>query len=496
MSQFKEHVFCIGAGYVGGPTMSMIALKCPDVKVTIFDLNKTRIDAWNSPDFKLPIYEPGLEDIVRQVRGKNLFFTTDDSTMETADFIFISVNTPTKTYGIGKGRAADLKWVESCARAVAAKCKSGRKIVIEKSTVPVRCCETVEQILKATGGPPSEVQFSVLSNPEFLAEGTAMADLANPDRVLIGSKTDELGLWARERLSSIYARWVPRERIITTNTWSSELSKLTANAFLAQRVSSINTISAVCEASGADVNEVARAVGADSRVGSKFLKASVGFGGSCFQKDVYNLVYIAETLGLPEVASYWLSVIQINDWQRQRFANRIVSDLFNSVTDKKIAVFGFAFKKDTGDTRESSAIHVCKYLLDEQARVTVWDPKVPAQQVYDDVAEYASATGATHVLAMLKTHLTVCNDPYEAATDAHAVAVMTEWDEFVTYDWTRIHASMMKPAFCFDGRHILKHNELRKIGFRVHAIGAPAHPPIQTGNPTPDAPLTPCSASV
>lgn len=461
MSQFDTEILCIGAGYVGGPTMATIAAKCPRVKVTVFDISKPRIDAWNSDN--LPIFEPGLEEIVKRVRGTNLFFTCDDSAILTADFIFISVNTPTKTYGIGAGRAADLKYVESCARLIASKCTNRTVYIVEKSTVPLRCCETIEKILTHTADP--SLKFAVLSNPEFLAEGTAIADLDKPDRVLIGSKTTELGLQAREALVSIYAQWVPRERILTTNTWSSELSKLTANAFLAQRVSSINTISAICEASGADVNEVARAIGSDSRIGPKFLKASVGFGGSCFQKDIYNLCYIAECLGLPEVAGYWHSVIKINDWQRERFSQRIVRDIFDTVSDKKLAIFGFAFKKDTGDTRESSAINVCKFLLDERAKLHVYDPKVTEAQMRDDIRTLCRTTCQSHAAEVLDEpgYFNYVTDPYAAAEGAHAVVVLTEWDEFTAYDWKRIYAGMMKPAFVFDGRHILNHNA--SVGF-------------------------------
>ncbi|MFI5357724.1 MAG: UDP-glucose 6-dehydrogenase [Opitutales bacterium] len=449
-------ICCIGAGYVGGPTMAMIALKAKDIEVHVVDMNAGRIAAWNSD--QLPIYEPGLEDVVRQCRGKNLFFTTKvQETIKAADIIFVAVNTPTKTYGAGAGRAADLRFIESVARTIA-EVATTPKIIVEKSTIPVKTAETIKDILGANA---HGVKFQVLSNPEFLAEGTAVADLLNPDRVLIGGERTPEGAKAMQTLVDVYARWVPRERIITTNLWSSELSKLVANAFLAQRISSINSISALCEATGADVDEVANAIGKDSRIGPKFLKASVGFGGSCFQKDILNLVYLCEHFGLPEVAGYWERVVQMNDWQKHRFANRIVRALFNTVADKKIAVLGFAFKKDTNDTRESAAISVCRDLLAEQARVTVYDPKVPADEIRRDVQGEKAGD----------TRLTVAGSAYEAADGAHAVAILTEWDEFKRLDFAKIYAAMAKPAFLFDGRNILDLAALEKLGFRTHGIG-------------------------
>ena len=379
-------ICCIGAGYVGGPTMAMIALKAPSIDVHVVDMNTARIAAWNSA--QLPIYEPGLDDVVKQTRGRNLHFSTDVAgSIKTADIIFVAVNTPTKTYGIGAGRAADLRFIESVARTIAQHA-NGPKIIVEKSTIPVKTAETIKEILRANSGGH---KFEVLSNPEFLAEGTAVNDLITPDRVLIGGERTPTGEAALQTLVEVYAHWVPRDRIITTNLWSSELSKLVANAFLAQRISSINSISALCEATGADVDEVANAIGKDSRIGPKFLKASVGFGGSCFQKDILNLVYLCEHFGLPEVAAYWEAVVKMNDWQKHRFGARIVSSLFNTVADKKIAVFGFAFKKDTNDTRESPAIAVCRFLLAEQARVTVYDPKVAAHEIREEIVGKAAA---------------------------------------------------------------------------------------------------------
>lgn len=374
-----QKIACIGAGYVGGPTMAVIAQHCPDIQVTIVDLNAARIAAWNDSNLEnLPVYEPGLDAVVVEARGRNLFFSTDvNKAIEEADMIFISVNTPTKTYGKGKGQAADLKYIELCARQIAA-ISTTDKIVVEKSTLPVRTAAALKSILENTG---NGVKFDILSNPEFLAEGTAVTDLQNPDRVLIGGENDE----AIQVLVEVYANWVPRERILTTNLWSSELSKLVANAFLAQRVSSINAISELCEVTEANVDEVSRAIGADSRIGPKFLKASVGFGGSCFQKDILNLVYIARSYGLHKVADYWEQVIIMNDHQKTRFAERIIQTMYNTVNGKKIAFLGWAFKKDTNDTRESAAIYVADHLLDEEAEIVVYDPKVSAEQVYQDL---------------------------------------------------------------------------------------------------------------
>jgi UDPglucose 6-dehydrogenase len=448
-------ICCIGAGYVGGPTMAMIAAKAPDIQVTVVDMNAARIAAWNSD--QLPVYEPGLDELVRRTRGKNLIFSTDvTGTIRAADMIFVAVNTPTKTYGVGAGRAADLRFVESVARTIA-ETATTPKIIIEKSTIPVKTAETIKEILSANG---NGVKFSVLSNPEFLAEGTAMADLESPDRVLIGGERTPEGEAAARVLADVYARWVPRDRIILTNLWSSELSKLVANAFLAQRISSINSISALCEATGADVDEVAHAIGRDSRIGPKFLKASVGFGGSCFQKDILNLVYLCEHFGLPEVAAYWESVVKMNDWQKHRFAGRIMKALFNTVADKKIAVLGFAFKKDTNDTRESAAIAVCRDLLVEQARVAVYDPKVSAEEIRRDVLGDKP-----------DARLSVVKSAYEAAEGAHALAIVTEWDEFKKLDYQKIFSAMAKPAIVFDGRNILDLARLREIGFRAHGIG-------------------------
>jgi UDPglucose 6-dehydrogenase len=435
--------------------MAMIAAKCPDIRVTVCDPNEQRIAAWNSDT--LPIYEPGLQEVVESARGKNLFFSTDvKGAIKEASIIFVSVGTPTKTYGVGAGRAADLKYIEAAARMIA-EVAEGPKIIVEKSTIPVKTAEAMLTILRSNS---KNGTFQVLSNPEFLAEGTAIEDLNNPDRVLIGGEQTPEGLAAIEEVVSIYARWIPRDRILTTNLWSSELSKLVANAFLAQRISSINSISALCEATGADVDEVGRAIGKDSRIGPKFLKASVGYGGSCFQKDILNLTYLCQHFGLPEVAAYWESVVKINDWQKSRFSGRIVRDLFNTVSGKHIGILGFAFKKDTNDTRETAAIAVCRDLLAEGAKVYVYDPQVGEEQIRADVL----GTGTNPNLIVVKTALEACDS-------AHAVAILTEWDEFKDLDFKKIYDGMLKPAFIFDGRNILPHAKLKEIGFRVFAIG-------------------------
>jgi len=459
MIQIKK-IACIGAGYVGGPTMAVIAQRNPNVQVTVVDLNTERIAAWNDSDLsRLPVYEPGLDEVVAEARGRNLFFSTDvERAIEEADMIFISVNTPTKTYGKGKGQAADLKYIELCARQIA-RVANTDKIVVEKSTLPVRTAEALKSILHNTG---NGVNFHILSNPEFLAEGTAVQDLQNPDRVLIGGENEK----AIAALSELYESWISKERIITTNLWSSELSKLVANAFLAQRVSSINAISELCEATGANVGEVAHAIGMDSRIGSKFLKASVGFGGSCFQKDILNLVYIARTYNLHKVADYWEQVIIMNDHQKERFSDNIIKTLYNTVNGKNIAFLGWAFKKDTNDTRESAAIYVANHLLDEEAFITVYDPKVTAEQIYKDL-DYLGTRTPEENRRLVK----VVQDPYEACKQSHAIAVLTEWDEFKTYDWEKIYAEMYKPAFVFDGRNILDIQKLNNIGFLTSSIG-------------------------
>ncbi|CAM9479136.1 unnamed protein product [Ectocarpus sp. 6 AP-2014] len=462
--EFKYHICCMGAGYVGGPTMAVIAQRCPHIRVCVVDISQAQIDAWNTDE--LPIYEPGLLEVVKESRGRNLFFSTDiDAEIKRADMVFISVNTPTKTTGIGAGKAANIKNCELCARKIA-EVADTPKVVVEKSTVPVRTAEAVRRVLATNEG---KVKFQVLSNPEFLAEGTAMPDLQDPSRVLIGGMQTPEGLAAIQELVDVYANWVLKDRILATNTWSSELSKLVANAFLAQRVSSINSISALCEATDADISEVSRALGYDPRIGNKFLNSSVGFGGSCFQKDVLNLVYICESTGLPEVAEYWHQVIAMNDYQKSRFTQLMVRRMFNTVTGKRIAVLGFAFKKDTGDTRETPAVFVCKALLEEQAKVQVYDPQVKRSQMFVEF-DYTCGVNKDNT-PRLEESITTCEDAYSAAEGSHALAILTEWDEFKTLDYQRIYDSMAKPAFVFDGRGVVDIEALRKIGFEVYCIG-------------------------
>jgi len=448
-------ICCIGAGYVGGPTMAMIAKQCESTMVTVVDLNQDRIDEWNSDE--LPVYEPGLLETVKSARGKNLFFTTDiDQTIKDSDIIFISVNTPTKDYGEGKGRSADLKYIESCARNIA-KVGGGDKIVVEKSTVPVRTAQMVKEILSSADNGYS---YQVLSNPEFLAEGTAIADLENPDRVLIGGETTDAGLQAVDQLVNVYAQWIDRDKIITTNLWSSELSKLTANAFLAQRISSINAISALCEATGADVDEVANAIGTDSRIGPKFLKSSVGFGGSCFQKDILNLSYLCQHFGLPEVADYWNQVVQMNDHQKNRFVQRIMEAMFNTVSGKKIAILGFAFKKDTNDARESPAISICQKLLEECAHLKIYDPQVNKLSILNSLGIKES-----------DERVQIYNNAEQATNETHAIVLLTEWDEFRELDFKNIFSQMQKPAYFFDGRNHIDPTIIKEAGFRLFRIG-------------------------
>jgi UDPglucose 6-dehydrogenase len=458
-------ICCIGAGYVGGPTMAIIAQKCPHIKVTVVDLNAERIAAWNDVDVNnIPIYEPGLSEVVAEARGRNLFFSTDiDNAIDEAQIIFISVNTPTKTYGKGKGMAADLKYIELCARQIA-KVAKDNKIVVEKSTLPVRTAEAIKSILDNTG---NGVQFQILSNPEFLAEGTAVEDLLHPDRILIGGDETPEGQKAIQALVEVYSNWVAPEKILTTNVWSSELSKLTANAFLAQRISSINALSELCEMTGANVNEVSKAIGMDTRIGDKFLKSSVGFGGSCFQKDILNLVYIAKSYGLSAVADYWEQVIIMNDHQKKRFSDKIVKTLYNTVADKKITFLGWAFKKDTNDTRESAAIYVADDLINEQAKIAVYDPKVSHKKICADLDYLETRNSENNAEAIVSF-----DNPYEACKNAHAIAILTEWDEFIQYDWQKIFDNMQKPAFVFDGRNILNAFDLKKIGFIYQGIGA------------------------
>ena len=468
MSGYKvRKVCCIGAGYVGGPTMIVFANKCPDIQFKVVDLNKSRIDSWNSEDYsKLPIYEPGLDELLKNCRNRNLFFSIDiHSAISEADMIFISVNTPTKEKGIGAGKASDLKWIEASARQISELAK-GHTIVVEKSTLPVRTAETIKKILDSSNDNSYKEEtfktFSVLSNPEFLSEGNAVKDLESPDRVLIGGEDEK----AIDALQDLYMSWISREKIIRTNLWSSELSKLVSNAFLAQRISSINSISALCEETGADIEQVSLAVGTDSRIGEKFLNPSPGFGGSCFQKDILNLIYLCEFYKLEEVANYWQSVLNINNWQKLRISKIVVNKLFGNISDKKISILGFAFKANTNDTRNSPCIDICNDLLEEGANLSIYDPKVDSDQIVKDLKlncrEKVKDKGSWEF----------CNSMQESAANSHAILLLTEWDEFKNIDWAKIYKIMKKPCWLFDTRFCTSRKALIKAGFNYWGLGS------------------------
>ncbi len=459
-----KSICCIGAGYVGGPTMAVIADYCPEIKVTVVDLNTEKINAWNSKDLKkLPVYETGLEEIVKSKRNKNLFFCTNlEKGIKEADMIFLAVNTPTKTSGLGKGEASDIKWVENAARQIA-KYAEGETIIVEKSTVPVRTASTIEIILNSftieKNLMKAQKSFFVLSNPEFLSEGNAISDLRNPDRVLIGGKDKE----AIKSLISIYSKWIDKDKIITTNVWSSELSKLTANAFLSQRISSINSISAICEKTGADIKEVSKAIGMDKRVGSEFLQCGPGFGGSCFKKDLLNLIYLANFYGLKEVAEYWKAVININTWQQNRITSVIFEKMFGNLSNKKISIFGFSFKANTNDTRESPAMYICKDLLEEGAFLKIFDPKVDRDKIYKDFNNIELKKGFSN-WEVYKNYLDACQD-------SDAIVILTEWSEFKNLDWIEIRNKMNKPAWLFDTRNISNKKQALEVGIKTWHIG-------------------------
>ena len=460
-----KKVCCIGAGYVGGPTMIVFANKCPDIQFKVVDLNSKRIAAWNNEDLtKLPIYEPGLDNLLKNCRNKNLFFLTDiKSSIEEADMVFISVNTPTKQKGIGAGKASDLKWIEASARQIA-EYATGHTIVIEKSTLPVRTAETIKKIIESSYKRNDEdyikKTFSVLSNPEFLSEGNAINDLESPDRVLIGGESKE----AIDSLENLYTNWIPKEKIIRTNLWSSELSKLAANAFLAQRISSINSISAICEKTGADIQQVSMAIGADTRIGDKFLNPSPGFGGSCFQKDILNLIYLCEYYKLNEVANYWQGVLNINNWQKLRISKLVVNKLFDNISGKKISILGFAFKANTNDTRNSPCIDICSELLEEGANLSIYDPKVEYEKIYLDL-NFNSKNND-------KSNLKFCNSIEESALDSHAILILTEWDEFKNIDWANLSKIMKKPSWIFDTRFCTDRKVALEAGFNYWRLGS------------------------
>ncbi len=468
MSKYKiRNICCIGAGYVGGPTMAVFAEHCKDLKIVVSDINKERIKLWNNKNVSnLPIYEPGLGEIVLNTRDKNLFFTNNiEESIRNADMIFISVNTPTKTKGVGAGKASDLRWVEASARQIA-QYATGHTIVVEKSTLPVRTAKTIQKILfnsQNNNTNESKKTFSVLSNPEFLSEGNAIADLENPERVLIGGEDSE----AIDALAKIYKNWIPNDRIIRTNIWSSELSKLTANAFLAQRISSINAISAICELTEADVNQVSKSIGMDSRIGNKFLSPGPGFGGSCFQKDILNLVYLCEHYNLHEVARYWEQVLTINNWQKDRISSLVVNKLFGTVSNKKLAILGFAFKANTNDTRNSASIKICKDLIEEGAILSIYDPKVKKNQIMNDLGINPLDLSEDEE----KEIWTNSESLDEAIQDTHAIIILTEWSEFKEIKWDKLFKNMAKPAWIFDTRSIINVNLARKAGFNVWQIG-------------------------
>tara|TARA_B100001057_G_scaffold445455_2_gene483150 strand:- start:788 stop:2227 length:1440 start_codon:yes stop_codon:yes gene_type:complete len=470
-----NNICCIGAGYVGGPTMAVIADKCPNIQIEVVDINQDRIKQWNEDDLeKLPIFEPGLAEIIKRCRGKNLHFSNFvEEKIKKADMVFISVNTPTKKKGIGAGKASDLKWVEACAREVAQNA-IGHTIVVEKSTLPVRTAEVIKEILKAAQNSSSNkshpCSFDVLSNPEFLAEGTAIQDLLNPDRVLIGGENQE----AIDSLTAIYSNWVSKNKILETNIWSSELAKLTANAFLAQRISSINTISALCEATGADVREVARAIGSDKRIGSKFLDSGPGFGGSCFKKDILNLVYLSEYFGLKEVADFWNGVVELNNWHQHRISQLIVKKLFGTVSGKRISILGFAFKSNTNDTRESASITICKDLLDEGAILNIHDPKVKPYQIGIDLGiqnQNVSLNSNVNKSKREDGSWAFSNIINESLIGTDAVVVLTEWEEYRKINWEEAASLMRSPAWVFDARSITNRTKIKALGLNLWRIG-------------------------
>ena len=466
-----KEICCIGAGYVGGPTMAVIAFKCPEYKVTVVDINKERIKAWNGDIDKLPIYEPGLKEIVKKTRNNNLFFSNEiDNAIDSSSIIFMAVNTPTKDYGKGKGMATDLTYVEECSKRIAKMSKSN-KIVVEKSTAPIGTAEKIKETLSSNN---KNVKFEVISNPEFLAEGSAINDLINPDRVLIGGDQTPSGKEAISQVTSIYSNWIDEEKIITTNLWSSELSKLASNAFLAQRVSSINSLSALCEESGANIQEVSKAVGSDTRIGNKFLEASVGFGGSCFKKDILNLVYLCKFYGLNEVSEYWHQVIKINDYQKNRFASRIVSELNGTVNNKIITLLGWAFKKDTNDSRESASIDIANYLLTEGAIINVYDPMVSNELIHGDLVNKLKSKGLDNDQIESKiSRVNIYDNIYKAAENTFCLSILTEWDEFKDINWAKISKLAENPLFVADGRNIIEYEVRNSLIDRYISIGNP-----------------------
>ena len=437
-----KNICCIGAGYVGGPTMAVIALKCPHINVTVVDAIPDKIKAWNGPLENLPVYEPGLAEVVKEARGRNLFFSDDiAANIEKAEMIFMAVNTPTKTEGEGAGMAADLRYIEACARDIAKYSKSD-KIVIEKSTLPVRTAEKIKEILEENS---NGIHFEILSNPEFLAEGTAIQELFKSDRVLIGGGETESGQKAVQGLVDIYLNWIPKEKILTTNVWSSELAKLASNAMLAQRISSVNSLSALCEKTGANIDELSKAIGMDHRIGPHFLKASLGFGGSCFQKDILNLVYLCRYFGLDEVAEYWHQVVKINDYQKERFTQKIIDRFKGNLSGKTISLLGWAFKAKTNDSRESASIDIAKSLLKHNAKIIIYDSLVRREKIINDLKPLYSN---------FKDLILIENVISNLLLSADAFVISTEDELFLDIKF--------KNTFVFDGRNFIKSHQLIK----------------------------------
>ena len=465
-----KNICCIGAGFVGGPTMAVIAIQCPEVKIHVVDHNKEKIKLWNHANLdKLPVYEPGLKEIIAKTRNKNLFFSSDvEKFIIESEMIFLAVNTPTKQSGEGKGMAADLTNIEKCAKTIS-EVANQDKIIIEKSTLPVRTAEKLKQILNSKN---NDIKFEILSNPEFLAEGTAIKDLYKSDRVLIGSEDTESAKKAVEKLCEIYERWIPKEKILLTNIWSSELSKLASNAFLAQRISSINSLSAFCEKTGAKIQEVASAVGKDIRIGDKFLNASIGFGGSCFKKDILNLVYLSNYYGLNEVGEYWHQVVKINDYQKSRFVKKILESLKDRIVNSKIVLMGWSFKKNTNDSRESASIYLANELIKKGANIIVIDPLSNISKIKDDLFDFIGGEDfEDYSYNEIKDKIQYSANYFEASNNADAIVISTEYDEFKNYNWEKLYSIVNKPALIFDGRILLDRNKLEKIGFNIYQIG-------------------------
>ena len=464
-----SNICCIGAGFVGGPTMAVIALKCPEIKITVVDKNKSKIDRWNGPLDNLPIYEPGLSEIIKEVRGKNLFFSDNvPHAINSSQMIFLAVNTPTKTQGEGAGMAADLQYVEASAKEIA-KNSTSNKIIVEKSTLPVRTAEKIKEILSDNS---LNIEFEVLSNPEFLAEGTAINDLFKSDRVLIGGDQTETGINAMEALIKIYSRWIPKNKIYTTNVWSSELAKLASNAFLAQRISSINSLTPLCESTGANILELSKAIGLDTRIGKKFLMPSPGFGGSCFKKDILNLVYLLRFYHHYESADYWEGVLKINDYQIDRISKRIINEFKNKNQDSKISILGWSFKKNTNDSRESPSIYLVKSLLVHGFNISVYDPKVSHENIITDLKNLMEGEGLNvKKINEYTSRLTININSNDSLKEASVIVILTEWDEFANYNWHGIYNNCSEQVKIYDTRLILDREKILKIGFELYQIG-------------------------